>query len=171
MYAKVSGSTIVQFPYTIGQLRKDHPNVSFPKNITTATLSRYGVVGVVEGPQPTEVGTYQRVTRNSQPDYDSDTGVWMINYTATDMFADTTDDEGNVTTKAEHEAAYQATLDEQAATRNRAERDRRIAETDWWASSDLTMTDEQTAYRQALRDITTHSNWPNLEEGDWPTKP
>ena len=36
----------------------------------------------------------------------------------------------------------------------RAERDRRIEETDWWASSDLTMTDEQAAYRQALRDIT-----------------
>ena len=28
-------------------------------------------------------------------------------------------------------------------------RDRLIAETDWWASSDLTMTSEQTAYRQA----------------------
>ena len=34
-------------------------------------------------------------------------------------------------------------------------RDQRIlAETDWWASSDLTMTTEQTTYRQALRDIT-----------------
>jgi hypothetical protein len=171
MYAKVSGTTVLQFPYTIGELRKDHPNVSFPKSINSATLARYGVVGVVQGPQPTEVGTYQKVTRNSQPDYDSDTGVWMINYTVSDMFADTTDDEGNVTTKAEHEAAYQATLDEQAATRVRAERDRLIAETDWWASSDLTMTDEQTAYRQALRDITSHANFPYLEEADWPTKP
>src|SRR6056300_768934 len=53
----------------------------------------------------------------------------------------------------------------------RAERNRRIAETDWWASSDLTMTAEQTAYRQALRDITTHANWPHLEDADWPTKP
>ena len=35
----------------------------------------------------------------------------------------------------------------------REERDRLIAETDWWASSDLTMTEEQTAYRQTLRDI------------------
>jgi len=26
-------------------------------------------------------------------------------------------------------------------------------------------------YRQALRDITTHPNWPNLEESDWPVKP
>ena len=30
---------------------------------------------------------------------------------------------------------------------------------------------EYQTYRQALRDITTHSNWPNLENSDWPTKP
>ena len=30
---------------------------------------------------------------------------------------------------------------------------------------------EYQTYRQALRDITTHSNWPNLEDSDWPTKP
>jgi hypothetical protein len=51
----------------------------------------------------------------------------------------------------------------------RAERNRRIAETDWWASSDLTMTAEQTAYRQALRDITNTYN--SLDTVVWPTKP
>jgi hypothetical protein len=86
------------------------------------------------------------------------------------MFADTTED-GVTTTKAEHEAAYQAQLDSSAAESNRAERDRLIGETDWWASSDLTMTAAQTAYRQALRDISSHSNWPHLDEADWPTKP
>jgi len=51
----------------------------------------------------------------------------------------------------------------------RAERDRLIAETDWWASSDLTMTAEQTAYRQALRDIT--EDYSSLDDVVWPTKP
>jgi len=51
----------------------------------------------------------------------------------------------------------------------REERNRRIAETDWWASSDLTMTAEQTAYRQALRDIT--DNCTSLDDVTWPTKP
>ena len=36
----------------------------------------------------------------------------------------------------------------------RQERDRLLAETDWWASSDIVMADEHKAYRQALRDIT-----------------
>ena len=51
----------------------------------------------------------------------------------------------------------------------REERNRRIAETDWWASSDLTMSSEQTAYRQALRDIT--DSYSSFEDVIWPTKP
>jgi len=51
----------------------------------------------------------------------------------------------------------------------REERNRRIAETDWWASSDLTMSDAQTAYRQALRDIT--EAYTSLDDVVWPTKP
>jgi len=51
----------------------------------------------------------------------------------------------------------------------REERDRLIAETDWWASSDLTMTSAQTTYRQALRDIT--DNATSLDDVTWPTKP
>ena len=51
----------------------------------------------------------------------------------------------------------------------RAERDRMIAATDWWASSDLTMSAERTAYRQALRDIT--DSYTSLDDVVWPTKP
>ena len=51
----------------------------------------------------------------------------------------------------------------------RAERNAKLAETDWWASSDLTMTAEQTAYRQALRDIT--DTYSSLDDVVWPTKP
>jgi len=54
---------------------------------------------------------------------------------------------------------------------NRAERERLLLNTDWWGTSDNTMTQAQKDYRQALRDITKHSNWPNLETTDWPTKP
>ena len=53
----------------------------------------------------------------------------------------------------------------------RAVRNMALAETDWWATADRTMTAAQTTYRQALRDITDHANWPNLSDSDWPTKP
>ena len=52
----------------------------------------------------------------------------------------------------------------------RAERDRRLADTDWWAVADRsTMTAEQKTYRQALRDITTSAT--SLDDVVWPTKP
>ena len=51
----------------------------------------------------------------------------------------------------------------------RKERDRLIAATDWWASSDLTMTSAQTKYRQDLRDITKSAT--SLDDVTWPTKP
>lgn len=51
----------------------------------------------------------------------------------------------------------------------REERNRRLAETDWWASSDLTMTQAQIDYRQALRDIT--DTYQSLDTVVWPVKP
>ena len=51
----------------------------------------------------------------------------------------------------------------------RAERNRLIAETDWWVLPDRTATQAQLDYRQALRDIT--DNATSLDDVTWPTKP
>lgn len=45
----------------------------------------------------------------------------------------------------------------------------KIAETDWWANSDLTMTQAQIDYRQALRDIT--DTYISMDTVVWPIKP
>ena len=87
------------------------------------------------------------------------------------MFSDYTDEDGVTHTKAEQEAAYQAQLDAVAAKAVRDQRARLLAETDWMALSDNTLTEEMAAYRQALRDITDHVNFPHLQEADWPVKP
>jgi hypothetical protein len=63
----------------------------------------------------------------------------------------------------------QELLTEDAPKDLRAERNAKLAETDWWASSDLTMTQAQTDYRQALRDIT--DTYSSLDTVVWPTKP
>ena len=60
----------------------------------------------------------------------------------------------------------------------RVERDRLIAETDWWVLPDRTPTSEQLAYRQALRDLPNTSS-PVLDPTSrigisgvsWPVKP
>ena len=51
----------------------------------------------------------------------------------------------------------------------RSNRNVLLAETDVWALSDRTMTDAQTAYRQALRDVTGQAGFP--ADITWPTKP
>ncbi len=53
----------------------------------------------------------------------------------------------------------------------REERDRRLAETDWRASSDLTMSSAWTTYRQALRDAPAQEGVTGLDNVTWPTKP
>ena len=60
----------------------------------------------------------------------------------------------------------------------RLERNSRIAETDWRASSDLILSDAWKTYRQALRDLpasaspTLDSNYElDLTSVTWPTKP
>ena len=60
----------------------------------------------------------------------------------------------------------------------RLERNARIAETDWRASSDLTISDAWKTYRQALRDLPATAS-PSLDSNydldltsvTWPTKP
>lgn len=56
-----------------------------------------------------------------------------------------------------------------ADVKARKRRNALLFETDWWALSDNTMTAEQAAYRQALRDVTSQAGFP--QNVTWPTKP
>ena len=51
----------------------------------------------------------------------------------------------------------------------RVERDRRLAETDWWGLQDVNSSEARHAYRQALRDITDTAT--SLDDVVWPDKP
>ena len=72
-------------------------------------------------------------------------------------------------TQAEKDAitAMQPTTDQKWA-KIRSKRDELLRECDWWASSDVTMSDAQTAYRKTLRDLPTQSDVDNIT---WPSKP
>jgi len=149
---------------TQGQWRNEFANMSLPRVWKAATLDALDLDPVLKSPAATTTA-YQTSVRDGV--VQDANGNWVENYVARDMFAD----DAELGTKAEQEAAYQATLDAATAERNRATRDAKLAETDFYALSDVTMSTEMTTYRQALRDITSHANWPNLEEADWPTKP
>jgi len=152
---------------TQGQWRAANPNMSLPRVWKAATLDALNIDAVLRSPAATTTAYQNSVRDGVEQDAH---GNWVEKYVARDMFADTTED-GVTTTKAEHEAAYQATLDAAEAERNRTKRNTLLAETDYFALTDVTMDAAMTTYRQALRDITVHSNWPDLADADWPTKP
>ena len=86
--------------------------------------------------------------------------------------------DGNVAFTAEEEAEWDAQeaewaagADDRMAAQHREKRNNLLAETDCMDNSDVTIADNWKTYRQALRDLPSHSNWPNLEDADWPSAP
>jgi len=148
MYVKVTnGSPEI---YTIGQLRRDNPNTSFPRAFSEETLASFNVFSLSTTDQPTYDHTKNVVEGTPQKVGGAWTQVWSVSDASSEEIA--------------------ARIERQSII-SRQNRDALLGVTDWWASSDLTMTSAQATYRQALRDMPTHSNWPNLSGSDWPTKP
>ncbi len=67
------------------------------------------------------------------------------------------------------DAAWTADANNREAARVREERNRLLAETDYLALSDVTMSSAWATYRQNLRDIPAQSGFPNSVT--YPTKP
>ena len=145
----------------MGEHRELFKNVSFPKSGPSSDWMTENSVMVVAVNR-----SYDRMTEKiSKVDpYIEDNVVYLH------KIESLTDSE---------KTAAQTAETNRVAESQRAERNRRLAETDWMACSDVTMSNDWKTYRQALRDITTHSNWPNLKvpdmdgsgDNDWPTKP
>lgn len=152
MFVKITSGNVDQYPYTIGQLRRDNPTVSFPRNISDEVLADFDVYPVTQGLEPDRDIATQNVSQNDTPTLVDD--VWTLEWTVSAKTADEIAD-----------------YNERKAGDNRAIRNNLLAETDWTANSDVTMSSEMATYRQALRNITSHANWPHLEDADWPTKP
>lgn len=136
MYVKITSGNVSQFPYTIGQLRRDNPSTSFPQVIPMDILASYEVHPVSVANEPSFNHLSQALTRNSAPTYDG--AKWVINY--------------SVSSKTTEETA--------AAVR--VERDALLAASDVHALADR-ITDEWKVYRQALRDLPAQSGFPDVD--------
>jgi len=150
MYIKLTNGTPTE--YTIGQLRRDNPNVSFPKQIPTETLATFDVYPAVVADMPSYTERTQTVTQDATPTQVD--GVWTYGWTVSDKSSDEIQE-----------------YDDLKASNVRIQRDLKLSATDYLALSDNTLSAAMTTYRQALRDITTHTNFPYLEDADWPVKP
>jgi len=84
--------------------------------------------------------------------------------------------EGNIPFTAAEEtacdaeiAAWAAGADDRLAAEAREKRNDLLADTDWTANSDVTMTTEMTAYRTLLRNLPAQADFPTTI--NWPTAP
>jgi len=75
MYVKINNGTIEKFPYSIGDLRSENPNTSFPDVVTQEMFEFYGAFKVTEQECPaTDKSSY--AVRRSLPEFiDSQCGI------------------------------------------------------------------------------------------------
>lgn len=157
--------------------RKTRPVLQNP--ITVERLNELGADPVFEGPAATTTGPYEFSFR-SGVEQDAD-GKWFTVYAVGPVFKEYTDEDGVVQTVEAQTAAYRTRIDEQTAANVRNTRNELLADCDWVTvkaidqnaadSLGVQIPVDWLTYRQALRDITSHANFPHLAEDDWPTKP
>lgn len=151
MYVLAPNAVIEKYPYSIGDLRRDNPQTSFPAKPTDALLAEYGVFPVSRTDIP--VVDYTQAVTEADPQQVN--GAWVQAWIVTDRTAEEI---------AQIEADQWANI--------RSERNAKLAACDWTQLSDAPISNieaqEWASYRQALRDITTQTDPFNIT---WPQEP
>tara|TARA_R110000803_G_scaffold102448_1_gene170535 strand:+ start:1030 stop:1479 length:450 start_codon:yes stop_codon:yes gene_type:complete len=98
------------------------------------------------------------------------------NETITELPSWATASANNTTTRlAAIKDAIDNPTNEELADTNRFIRNGLLVDCDWVVTKALeaggSVPSAWVAYRNALRNLTTHANWPNLANNDWPTAP
>jgi len=81
MFVKVTNGQIDQYPYTVGNLRRDNPSTSFPKHPSNEVLAEWGVYPVVRADKPVIADT-QTLVLDATPTPIN--GVWTLGWTVRD---------------------------------------------------------------------------------------
>ena len=129
--------------YSIGQLRRDNPQVSFPKNPSDSLLADWDVYPYTANERP----TYESLTQRCEAaPFEQIGGVWVQDWVV----------------------EQQPLADAERNIRDR--RDVLLSQCDWTQVADAPV-DQATwaTYRQALRDVPSQADFPyNVT---WPTEP
>lgn len=145
-----SGSPIVEKNF-----RQLFPNTSFPWPFTAKDVEPFGY-GIWDYSSQPELTRYQKAVEVAPAR--ASNGVWMQSWSIIDM-----------------NDAEKAAVDAIKSAQVRNQRTIKLFETDWEVvrcyETGEALSEGTKLYRQALRDITQHANFPYLNDGDWPQKP
>ena len=148
LLVKATNNTVQQYPYSVGLLRKENPNTSFPKQVSAEDMASFNVYPVTEV-TPT-VSDTQKLVKVWTPTLVG--GDWVLAHEAVDLTSEDI---------AEATAVLAANMREQ--------RDALLAATDFYALSDVVMSEAMTTYRSDLRSVPTLTGFPS--DFTWPTAP
>lgn len=153
MYVLAPNQTVETFPYSIGALRRDNPNTSFPRNPSDTVLASWNVFPVVDRPAP----PFDPATENCNQVYPTlENGEWIMTWQVTPASA---------------EEIAQRFADKSAEVR--ADRNQRLADCDWTQLADSPLdADVKLAwqlYRETLRMVPQQAGFP--WDVEWPPVP
>jgi hypothetical protein len=78
MYVKATDSQVIAYPYRLPDLRRDNPNVSFPREISIELLAEYNIYPVVEAQRPDPTLTQDPAELEPQLINGQWTQVWTL---------------------------------------------------------------------------------------------
>lgn len=147
MYLRIIDE-IINYPYSIPQLRAAYPNVSLPAELSDEALAEWDMFVVTPVPMPND---YTKNITEGTPVLTD--GVYYQNWIQTDA------------SQSEIDYRFENQWEEVRIIRNEL-----LKESDWTQLSDISQTikDLWSTYRQQLRDVTNQPNPFNIE---WPIKP
>ena len=161
MYVKLDkNGAPTEWPLTVQRIRFETKNVSFPADMSGVNVRPYGFAPFTYA-DPQEYNPQWQEAREQAP-VEVD-GVFVQQWEVVEKY--TPEEKEALIAEQTAKAATDA------ANFIRSERDYLLQQTDWMALSDNTLSPAWATYRQALRDITTHANFPHLQEADWPVRP
>jgi hypothetical protein len=150
MYVLAPNQTVEKFPYSIGDLRRDNRNTSFPRNPSEEMLAAWNVFPVKDRPAP----AFDPATENcNQVNPTLENNEWVMTW--------------EVTPASVEEIAERL---ERKSVDTRQQRNQLLADCDWTQLSDAPVNSSAWAnYRQELRDIPEQEGFP--WDITWPVTP
>ena len=145
MYLKVNKDNSIKFPYSLAELKKENPNVSFPAKIEEKILSDFNVYAVKE----TAIPNFDSKTHRVLQEVNSINNTWMQQWSIVELPR------------------------ERAEANVRALRNKSLTESDWTQLTDSPLSaDAKLAwalYRETLRMIPQQAGFPYSVQ--WPPMP
>lgn len=145
-YVKITNGEVESYNYSIGHLRRDNPNKSFPKKMTNEILATYGLEAIFPKAQPEFEPLTQYLRENALFKED---GTWWRTWSVINKDID----EASQNVRAKRDELIKETIDTMNPMR-------------WEVLSDEEKEKWRT-YRRELLDVSVQADFPYTV--NWPT--